>query len=191
MSRIVVVPGRIVPAALFAVVLVLLFAQTGGHAETGDALPYSGGVLVTGNYVVGGVDLTEELNPPDVNGFSTGTINMSGIPADAEIVTAYLYWETITLTADLSQANGVKFRNQEILLDDAVGVQKRSQPLVDATATCWSSGTPLTMTRFRADVLRYLPIRLDKDNQPTPKSSPRTCTGKRLRWPQTCLKPTV
>src|SRR5882757_9437636 len=90
MSRMALVLGKLTTATLLAVALVLLFAQTGGRAQTGDALPYSGGVLVTGNYAVGGVDLTEDLNPPDGNGFSTGTIHISGIPADAELVTAGL-----------------------------------------------------------------------------------------------------
>ena len=34
------------------------------------------------------------------NGFSTGTIHISGVPADADIVAAYMYFETITLTSD-------------------------------------------------------------------------------------------
>ena len=32
-----------------------------------------------------------------MNGFSTGTIPMSGVPQDADILAAYLYWETIDL----------------------------------------------------------------------------------------------
>ena len=115
------------------------------------------------------MDLTEELNPPDVNGFSTGIIPMSGLPADADIVAAYLYWETIAPTATPELAAGVKFRGHEILLNDVVGVKASSQPLVGSTASCWSSGSPLAMIQFRADVLRFLPIRLDKNNQPTGK----------------------
>ncbi|MGH9201938.1 MAG: hypothetical protein ACRD2A_11965, partial [Vicinamibacterales bacterium] len=160
---------RIVAAVLLGAGLVVFFAQTGGHAQASDALTYSGGFLVTGNYVVGGIDLTEQSNPPDQNGFSTGTIQMSGVPADADIVAAYLYWEAITLTADLSAAGGVTFRGEEILLNDVRAVKKHSAPLIDSTATCWSSGVPLTMTMFRADVLRFLPIRLDKDDNPTGK----------------------
>jgi hypothetical protein len=151
--------------------LVLLVTQAGTYAQVAEsqALPYSRGYLVTGNYVAGGVDLTEELNPPDVNGFSTGIIAMSGLPADADIVAAYLYWETIAPTATPELAAGVKFRGHEILLNDVVGVKASSQPLVGSTASCWSSGSPLAMIQFRADVLRFLPIRLDKNNQPTGK----------------------
>ena len=50
--------------AFLAGLLVLLFAQAGGRAAVGvDALPFSKGFLVTGNYVVGGVDLTPQANP--------------------------------------------------------------------------------------------------------------------------------
>jgi len=161
--------GRITGAVLLCVALVLVVAQIVGHAApVASSLHYSTGFLVTGNYVVGSVDLTEGLNPPDVNGLSTGTISMSGVPADADIVAAYLYWEEITLTADPTQATA-KFRGNQIPLDDVVAVKKASQNLADGTATCWSSGTPLTMTEFRADVLRFLPIRLDKNNKPTGK----------------------
>ena len=91
---------------------------------------------------------------------------MSGIPEDADVVAAYLYWEAITVTSNPAQAR-VKFRGQEIPIDDVLTVKKASRPLQDATATCWSSGTPLTMFQFRADVLRFLPLRLDVNNEPT------------------------
>jgi VCBS repeat-containing protein len=160
---------------LFALVALALLALSGragiraASPPTTDALPYAKGFLVTGNYVASGVDLTEQANPIDQNGFSTGTIHMSGVPADADIVAAYLYWETITLTADRSEAAGATFRSETILLNDLMEVKKSSQPLTGSAASCWSSGVPLTLTMFRADVLRWLPIRLDKDNKPTGK----------------------
>ena len=148
-----------------------LVTQAGTYAQVpgSDALPYARGYLLTGNYLAGGVDLTEELHPPDENGFSTAIIPMSGVPGDADIVAAYLYWETIAPVADPALAAGVKFRGQDILLNDVVGVKASSAPLVGSTASCWSSGSPLAMIQFRADVLRFLPIRVDKNNQPTGK----------------------
>jgi hypothetical protein len=180
MSRI--VKGRRVSAgtsaALLAIALVC-FGRVGGEAHATDALPYSRGFLVTGNYVVGGVDLTDHDHPADENGLSTGTVRIAGcppssphgdcVPADSDIVAAYLYWETITTTADPTQARGVRFRGQELLLNDVVGVKASSQPLLGSTASCWSSGSPLMMIGFRADVLRFLPIRMDADNKPTGK----------------------
>src|SRR5215813_11419145 len=109
------------PAVLLAVALVVLFAQIGGRALTIDPLVYGGGILVTGDYVASGVDLTEAMNPPDVNGLSTGTIPISGVPADADILSANLIWETITFTADPSQAMA-KFRGHDLDLNDVVTV---------------------------------------------------------------------
>ena len=86
---------RIIPVGL-ALVLALLLAQSGGHAQSQveDQLNYSTGFLITGNYVVGGVDLTKDVNP-SIGGFSTGVINISGVPANADILDAYLYSDTI------------------------------------------------------------------------------------------------
>ncbi len=96
MKNVCLVPQSLAKAGL-ALLLVLLFAQAGGRAQAVDApLPYTKGFLVTGNYVVGGVDLTETANPIDVDGFSTGEIVMSDVPDNADIVAAYLFWETLT-----------------------------------------------------------------------------------------------
>jgi Bacterial Ig domain len=152
-----------------AAALLLLIMQTGGRAAIPEDLPYTKGFLVTGNYVVGSVDLNEEISPPDVNGFSTATISMSGVPAGADILAAYLFWETITLSADDSQANGVKFRGTEIDLTNVVAVKRASRPTNTENATCFGTGVPLMTHMFRADVLALLPMQLDKDDKPTGK----------------------
>ena len=153
-----------------AAVIVLVVAQMVGRAATVPSqLHYSRGFLVTGNYVVGGVDLTETANPI-VNGFSTGTIQMgNAVPPKADIVAAYLYWETITLTSTPSQGAGVKFRGVNIDITNDLTVKETSQPLIGETAPCWSTGVPLTMHHYRADVLRLLPMLVDATNQPTGK----------------------
>ncbi len=150
-----------------ALLLVLLFAQASGRAAAEDPLPYTKGFLVTGNYVVGGVNLTEQAHPI-VNGFSTGEIAMSGVPANADIVAAYLFWETITLQSDPSAVNGVKFRGTTLDLDDQVLVKKTSYSLPPSNS-CWSSGVALTGNMFRADVLSLLPMRDDAADNPTGK----------------------
>jgi hypothetical protein len=165
-------------AWLIAAALAVSFTQMGSGAEILDPLPYSRGYLLTGNYVVSGVDVTEQQNPQDVNGLSTGeihiakctsTVTTNCVPSEADVVAAFLYWEAIIPTAAPSQAAGVTFRGEEILLNDVMAVKASSQELTGSTASCWSSGSPLTMVQFRADVLRLLPIRLDKDNNPTTK----------------------
>ena len=155
--------------ALVAAGLAVLVPDMRGQAQTTNPLPYSGGILVTGNYVVGGVDLTENANPIDANGFSTGTIAMSGVPADADILAAYLFWEAITVASNPSQAAGVKFRGVDVDIDDPLVVKRTSQDLTGSTASCWSSGTPLAMHEFRANVLPLLPLRVDKNGEATGK----------------------
>ena len=87
---------KITARVLFALALVPLLTQTGGQAaDVQDPLRYSDGFLVTGNYVVGGVDFTSNQNPADQNGLATGTINFNDarnnkVPADADIVGASL-----------------------------------------------------------------------------------------------------
>jgi cadherin-like protein len=171
---------RTVAAALVAAAVAFSLTQVRGRAESNETdLPYARGYLLTGNYVASGIDLTEEGNPPDQNGLSTGTIHITKcnpptvvfdcVPADADIVAAYVYWEAIVANGDLTEASGVQFRGEDILLNDLAGVKASWADLTGSTSSCWSSGSPLKMVHFRADVLRFLPIRLDKDNKPTGK----------------------
>jgi hypothetical protein len=147
--------ARAARAIVVALGLAVLFAQLHGHAQVPDALPYSEGYLITGNYVVGGIDLQGQN--------TTGTIHMSGVPADADILAAYLYWETIA--DDGAAPTTPTFRGSPLTV-----VKASSQPLVGSTAACWSSsGTPVTATMYRADVRRLLPVRRDAQGQPTGK----------------------
>ena len=156
-------------AAVIAIFFAAVFAQINSRAQQGsDALPYSTGYLITGDYAVGTLDLMSSNLIG--NGLSAGTIPMSGIPANADVLSAFLYWETVqasTITAS-QIADSVKFRGQPI---KAVRVKSTSKPLVGNTAQCFASGagSPLTLTMFRADVLRLLPRLLDKDGVATGK----------------------
>jgi hypothetical protein len=143
--------------------LVLIGTSRTGHAQAlpGDALPFSKNYLITGNYVVGGVTMRPQSGG---NGFVTDTIPMTGVPANADILAAFLYWETIW--TDVSQTTGAQFRGSPV-----TAVKKSSIVLNPNTAPCWSSGggsgAPYTLTEFRADVLRLLPVQLDANNKPT------------------------
>ena len=107
--------------------LTLAFAAATAQAQTPDALPFSKGFLLSGGYAVGSVD----LNPKSAaGGFVNGTIPMSGIPADAEIVGAYVYWEMIT--TDVAQIDGAKFRGLPITV-----VKASPLALTPANAPCW------------------------------------------------------
>src|SRR5258708_2990067 len=140
--------------SFLAVGLLLLFAQPHTTAQGSDALAISGEYLITGNYVVGGVDLVSSTSK---NGFATGTIRISGVPDNPDIVAAYLYWETIS--SNIAQHKGVKFRGSDV----GVAVAN-TRPLVDPSASCrvgGSANTSFSITTFRADVLHLLPARVD------------------------------
>jgi hypothetical protein len=164
---------RLSTAALLSVGLAVLTAQQTGQAQTGalpGALPYSTSYLITGNYLVAGVDLTPQQNPA-VNGLSTGTINVSGVPADADIVAAFLYYEAVH-AANLDPTAGVKFRGATLV---STGIDASSTPDLGGNnlAQCWGSagGSGSRLTMARADVLHLLPKRFDVNG---------VWTGKRL-----------
>jgi len=152
--------------ALLSLGLVLLFAQPVGQAAPDESLPFTTSYSVTGNYVVGGVDL---LPAAATNGFVTGTIPMSGVPANADILAAFLYWETISAGPALGVgAIGGKFREQDITVEKAYSTSSLLNPQF---SPCWSSGGggDYTLTMYRADVLRFLPAQPDTDDNATGK----------------------
>ena len=158
--------------AFLAGLLMLLFAQAGGRAAVGvDALPFSKGFLVTGNYVVGGVDLTPQTNPA-VNGYSTGTIPISGAPAGgANLVAAYLYFEAVhpygVTSDDANPLIGIKFRGQAI----SPAISAVTKQLSTNGAPCWGSAGQgsFAVSMFRANVLSLLPKQFDLQSKWTGK----------------------
>src|SRR5689334_121231 len=79
------------PRLLAVIAAVILLASL---ATAQDALTFYKNYFVTGDYVVGGVGLRGGGGSAN-NNLSTGTIHIAGVPANAGIVAAYLYWETI------------------------------------------------------------------------------------------------
>src|SRR3954469_11696127 len=121
---------RSATAVLIVFLVTILLGGTRGLAQTPDALPFSKGFLVTGNYTVGSVD----VNPKAAaGGLVSGTISMNGVPADGEIVAAYLYWEMIS--TNVAQVDGALFRGSPITV-----VKASPLALNPANAPCWSSG---------------------------------------------------
>jgi len=130
---------------------VLLLAQTG---EAADGIKFFKNYFVTGDYVVGHVDLLPQQavgNPPRISGI----IPMSGVPANADILAAFLYWETITNGEPPSIS--AKFRDTEI---GNFSVIVGQSPVNPSTAPCWAKqgSADARVTTFRADVLRSLPL---------------------------------
>jgi hypothetical protein len=150
-------------AAFITAGIALVFIQPVGHAQT-DALSFFKNYFITGDYVVGGVGLRGLGGLSGVPGIARGTIAISGVPAKADIVAAFLYWQIVsknTLGPD-SGALGAKF--------EGLPLTSSSGPLAkvlvsDGTAPCWSSGGAtgsangqIRTYTYRADVLRFLPV---------------------------------
>ncbi len=135
--------------------LVLLSAQL----SQAQALNFYKNYFVTGDYEVGGVGLSST----GINGIATGTINISGVDPEAEILAAFLYWQVVAKKSDGpdSGIEGATFNGFPLSTPDG--------PLAlvldsGGTSPCWSSGggtgnggAKRTYT-YRADVLRFIGI---------------------------------
>lgn len=85
-----------------------------GTARAAQSVNYFKNYFVTGDYVAAGVGLRGK----GVNGISTGTITIdpTQIPAGAEIMAAYLYWETLGPSSGpvSSTLTGAQFQKNDI-----------------------------------------------------------------------------
>jgi hypothetical protein len=163
------------PAARLGVLLLLLFGLTqtvSGQNVTTACTPTSlcldNTYFVTGDYVVGGVG----LRGLGVNGFATGSItipdpmqpNSTSVPAGADIVAAFLYWETVEKAqSTFDGQNG--FFNGYAITGTVLGNPN--------APTSWSSGGcsgnsqgTTTMRAYRTDVRPYLPLDANGNIQP-------------------------
>ena len=152
---------------LSALCLVSLFAQLPGRAQSSppNALPFFKNYFITGDYRVGSVD----LSIPAGN-FATGDIHFNDalgntVPANADIVAAFLYWEMITLQQAPPNLAGARFRDQDIsAIAKQLGPAKR---LTKETSPCWTggSGDVFELRGYRADVLRFLHVPVGRRRQ--------------------------
>ena len=64
--------------------------------------------FVTGDYAVAGVGIrgTGVLDPVTQQKWATATITMSGVPANADVLAAFLYWAALETTSTPFSANG-------------------------------------------------------------------------------------
>ena len=111
--------------------------------------------------MVGAVDFTQTANPA-VNSFSTGTLTISGVPPNADILAAYLYWETIHLSTVSNPQVGVEFDGRNVN-DPDIPLVKKGADLPLTGGACYGSGNAsYELTMMKADVLRlpYVPKRL-------------------------------
>src|SRR6266567_2887717 len=158
---------RLIMLVSVAVGLLLAFgfAQTAlAQTATNPLGPVpSANYFVTGDYVVGGVGL-RGLGSTATN-LATGTINIpdqtsvpsTGVPAGADIVAAFLYWQTVESTNKGAITGQHGFFNGYAITGTALGNPN--------APTGWSSGGcsgsaqgSKTMVTYRADVRPFLPL---------------------------------
>lgn len=160
-------PPRLNPVRT-CVALIAVVAAIGGYSmlpveAQSNALPFARSFLLTGNYAVVGVDLLPQaadcatFSP---NCYAKGDIQVdecqngaqpgSCIPAGADVVAAFMYWEAIS--QDPAAMPPAKFLGQ------TVTNAKRSDVTLPSEASCLSSGGALKLSMFSADVIRFFPL---------------------------------
>ena len=146
---------------LLAAVLACLvqFGTAPTIAQSDGPLKYLTSSFVTGDVVVGGTSLFRK----GVNGFATQNINISGVPANAEILSAYLYVQTTARESAGEDAAiaGAKFKGFSLNTPGVNGGPvAKALNWADGTQACWSYGwnPRRRLITYRADVLRFLEI---------------------------------
>ena len=147
--------------------LILALAQS-GFAQQTSPLNFENNYFVTGDYVVAGVG----LRGLGVNGFATRQFTMpdansvpaTGVPQGADIVAAFLYWETVESSQTAFAGQNGFFRSV-FTGGPATGYPITGVVLGNPNApVSWSSGGcsgssqgSKTMRTYAADVSRFLP----------------------------------
>ena len=142
------------------------FAQT-GLAQT--QLQFFNNYFVTGDYVVGGVG----LRGLGVQGYATGYINIpdttyqsnaTGVPAGADIVAAWLYWQTVESSQTSFVGQQGFFRGYPIT-GSVLG--NPNAPVSWSSGGCsGASSGAKTMRTYRNDVRPYLQVDSNGNVQP-------------------------
>jgi hypothetical protein len=147
--------------AVLAAALAVLSAPA-GRGATPNAPTFFNNYFLTGDYVVSGVGMK---GTGGANGFSTKTINVSGVPENATPVAAFLYWGTVVAASDLRAGlNGATFETQGHAhpIEDFTTVLNDPVAEPPGTSPCWSTGggagdggSAKYFILHRADVLRF------------------------------------
>jgi hypothetical protein len=162
-------------ATLFGLGFLALFVQS---AQAQGPLNYFKNYFVTGDYVVGGVGLYGKVVKGPVTGAVsvTGNISLNSVPCTtgpgllasvipcatkgavpADVIAAFLYWQTIESTTTPSSAIGsyASSYNATTPVNPFVGLAL-GNPQISACSGLGTSSQYLH--NYRADVLKYLPI---------------------------------
>src|SRR5260370_12054375 len=145
--------------------LVFGFGQR-GLAET-NPLNILQNYFVTGDYVVGGwvkgssngTLATGTINIPDtVQGQATG-VPSPGVPVGADIVAAFLYWETVESTSQAPNPGKNGFFNSYAISGSFLPSATPNAPTSSSNGGCSGSAQAAkTIQGYRADVRPFLPV---------------------------------
>ncbi len=151
--------------AALGLLLVFGFAQT-ALAQT-NPLNIFKNYFVTGDYVVGGwvkgssngTLATGTINIPDtVQGQATG-VPSPGVPVGADIVAAFLYWETVESTSQAPNPGKNGFFNGYAISGSFLPSATPNAPTSWSNGGCSGSAQGAkTIQGYRADVRPFLPV---------------------------------
>jgi hypothetical protein len=163
-------------AVALGLMSVLALAQAALAQTTSSPLGFRNNYFVTGNYVVAGVGLR---GLGDSAGYANGRITMpdansvppTGVPAGAQVVAAFLYWQTVE-SSQTTYAGQTGYFGPST--GPAGGYRITGTRLGNPNApVAWSSGGcsgnaqgSKTIRTYRADVLPFLPV--DSDGNVSP-----------------------
>ncbi len=126
-------------------------------AQGGSATPlnYFKNYFVTGDYVTGAVG----LQGLGVEGLATGAIPIQGVPAGADLVAAYLYWQVATnpSAGPDSGSIGATFNGYPLSTEDGPFARALGEGAMSCSLPSTNGPQKRTYT-YRTDVLRFFPI---------------------------------
>src|SRR5260370_6733846 len=166
--------GRLLMRTTAALGLLLVFGfPQPGLAQTNQLILFKN-YFVTGDYVVGGwvkgssngTLATGTINIPDtVQGQATG-VPSPGVPVGADIVAAFLYWETVESTSQAPNPGKNGFFNSYAISGSFLPSATPNAPTSSSNGGCSGSAQAAkTIQGYRADVRALLPPESDRKVQ--------------------------
>src|SRR5215472_7157606 len=134
-----------------------------GSAQTPLPLSLDNNYMVTGDYVVGGwMKSTGTITIPDPQAYATN-VPLQQVPAGADIVAAFLYWQTVENSGVHSGQNG-SFNTYPI---SGTVLGNPNAPVSWSSGGCaGASNGSKTIVTYRADVGGLLPVDANGNIQP-------------------------